>query len=661
MADVGYLSLVMALVVTLYGTLTSVLAQRWYRGDFVESARRALYAYTVLVTTSVISLEYLLLTDHFQVKYVAEHSERALPMVYKIAALWSAPSGSLLVWSFILGLYVTAAATYLHHHHLRLTAWLYAIFHSIAMIFVSLLLFVANPFTLLTTTPPDGNGLLPVFQNPWMIVHPLSLYLGYIGFTVPFAYTLSALLTEQVNTVWAYHVRRWTLIPWLFLSLGILTGAQWAYLEPSGKSFWAWGSVANITWLPWLTGTAFLHSILIQERRGVLRVWNVMLIFFTFWLAVLGLFLSRNGGIAPGYTVVLPQTNLPFWALWGALFVSLCGVLVWRWPTLRAEPLSIAPLSREGIFLVNNVLFTVPVFGTLASVLWSLGPKFAGNELALEVPLLNRVNGPLFIALLALMGIGLLLPWQRTSGRALWDQLIWPSLGSLAVSILLLLAGERRLWAILGWASVTLALIAIVQEYIRGLLGHRATGKSIRSSLTTLLRHHPRRYGGYLVHLGVVLVAISILGSTFYQATQQGTLRVGEALAIGEYRLVYQGLFERRESNHDQLVGRLSIFRGDAFVGVLEPAHYIYDKQPELPIPKAALYVTWREDLYVALTGWEQGGDLASIQARVYPLRAWLWLGSLLVMAGTLMAWWPAPQWTRIRIAAPASSLPRPR
>ncbi len=655
MADIGYIVLVMAFLINLYGMVAGVLAHRWRRADLVESARRGLYAYGLLLTIATFALWYLLLTDDFRVKYVAEHSERALPLLYKFSALWGGQEGSLLFWSFILGLYIMAAATWLREKHPELNAYVYAILHGVAFFFMVLLLFAANPFTLLPVTPADGSGLNPLLQNYWMVLHPVGLYLGYIGFTIPFAYAMATLITGHVGNAWVRTIRRWTLVPWMFLSLGILMGSQWAYMELGWGGYWAWDPVENASFMPWLTGTAFLHSIMIQERRGMLKVWNVILIFLTFWLTIFGTFLTRSGIIESVHAFALSNIGPMFFVFLAILLLGFLYLLFTRWPALRSENELDAMLSRESAFLLNNVIFSVIAFTTLFGTTWPIFSELlVGDKLVVSAPFFNRVNGPIFAVLLVLIGVGPLLPWRRATWAVLRHQLQWPLLGSLVTVVGLALVGERRPLPLLGWAIVALVTVSILQEYVRGVQARMAaTGERPWTALARLLRRNARRYGGYIVHLGVVLAAIGIIGNHFYQVENEGALRVGEALTIGPYRLVYQGLYERRQSNHTQIVSRLAVYRGDTFVGVLEPTRNLYDKRPEQPTTEVAVRVSPLEDLYVVLAGWEQGGEIASFKVYINPFMVWLWIGGFVMILGTLVAMWPPPRRVRVRATAP--------
>ncbi|NPA90506.1 MAG: heme lyase CcmF/NrfE family subunit [Chloroflexi bacterium] len=659
MADIGFLSLTMAFVVTFYGVVAGIWGYHRDRLDIIESSRRALFAFGILMTIGVVALWYLLLTDDFRVEYVAGHSERALPTLYKFAALWGGQAGSLLFWGWILGLYSMAAVAWLKERHPELNAYVYTVLHAIALFFTALLLFGDNPFRLLPFTPPDGNSLNPLLQNYWMVVHPIGLYLGYIGFTVPFAYAMAALITGNLGNAWVRTIRLWTLIPWVFLSLGILMGSQWAYMELGWGGYWAWDPVENASFLPWLTGTAFLHSIMIQERRGMLKVWNVVLIFLTFWLTILGTFITRSGVIESVHAFALSNIGPMFLAFLAILLLGFLFILFRRLPLLQGDNELDAMLSRESAFLFANVLFVSIAFTTLLGTMWPiLSELFTGDKLTVSAPFFNKVNGPIFAVLLFTIGVGPLLPWRRANWTTLRHQLQWPTLASILMILLLLVLGERRPWPLVGFGLVALVFVSIVQEYVRGVRARmRATGEKPWQALARLFRRNQRRYGGYIVHLGVVLMALGIIGNGFYQVDNQAALNPGESMTVGDYRLVYDGLFERRQSNHTEVYARIRAFKGDRELGVLEPKRNIYDKQPEQPTTEIALRPGLVEDLYIVLAGWENGGKPASFKAYVNPLMSWLWIGGFVVILGGLMAAWRRPRRLTARVKLPRKAV----
>jgi len=493
------------------------------------------------------------------------------------------------------------------------------------------------------------------------VVHPIGLYLGYIGFTIPFAYAMAALITGNLGNAWVRTIRKWTIVPWIFLSIGILMGSQWAYMELGWGGYWAWDPVENASFLPWLTGTAFLHSIMIQERRGMLKVWNVVLIFLTFWLTILGTFITRSGIIESVHAFAISNIGPMFF---GFLAVTLFGFLIilfTRLPLLRSENELDAMLSRESAFLLGNVLFVVIAFTTLLGTTWPiLSELFTGDKLAVSAPFFNKVNGPIFAVLLLLIGIGPLFPWRRANWTTLRRQLMWPTIGGILTAVVIVALGERRFYPTLGLAVTGLVATSILQEFIRGTRARmQATGEKPWLAFPRLVQRNQRRYGGYIVHLGVVLMSLGIIGNSFYQVENQAALQVGEKLNIGPYTLVYQGLFERRGSNYTAVVGRLSVFRDGEFLGVMEPTRNLYDKTPEQPTTEVAVRFNLKEDLYVVLAGWEQGGQIASFKVYINPLMSWLWIGGLVLVFGALIAIWPQPRRVRVRSSAPRGAVPQ--
>jgi len=466
---------------------------------------------------------------------------------------------------------------------------------------------------------------------------------------------MAALITGNLGNAWVHTIRRWTLVPWLFLSIGILMGSQWAYMELGWGGYWAWDPVENASLLPWLTGTAFLHSIMIQERRGMFKVWNVVLIFLTFWLTILGTFITRSGVIESVHAFSVSSLG-PM--LFGFVTLTLLGflyLLFERLPMLRSENHLDAMLSRESAFVLNNLVFTTIAFTTLLGTTWPiLSELFTGDKLAVSAPFFNKVNGPIFALLLLLVGIGPLLAWRRTDRKTLRHQFTWPAVGAILVVGVVVALGERRPLPTLAFATVGLVVTAITQEFVRGVLARmRGTGERPWTATIGLLRKNQRRYGGYIVHLGVVLMALGIIGNSFYQLDNQAAMRTGDQMQIGAYRLVYDGLFERRKSNHTEVYARIRAYRGDTLIGTLEPRRNIYDKNPEQPTTEVAVRMGLREDLYLVLAGWEANGEVTSIKAYVNPLMSWLWIGGLVLILGTLVGIWPRPRRVTVRARAP--------
>ncbi len=586
------------------------------------------------------------MTDKFQVVYVWNHSERNLPTFYKFSALWGGQAGSLLFWSLLLSGYSVLVAVMNRHRHWQLMPYVNAVMLGTSLFFLSLLVFAANPFRLASFVPADGQGLNPLLQNYWMVIHPVMLYLGYVGMAVPFAFAVAALLSKKLDSGWVRTVRRWTLIPWLFLSIGIIMGSQWAYLELGWGGYWAWDPVENVSFLPWLTATAFLHSIVIQEQRGILKIWNMVLIWLTYFLVILGTFTTRSGVLESVHSFA--RSNIgPFFL--GFMIVIVLGFL-WllfdRLPLLRDEQPIESYTSREAAFLANNWLFTGIAFATLWGTFFPMFSEIlTGERISVAAPFFNKVNGPLFLLLFLLMGIGPLLGWRRTSREAMRKQFVWPVVTGVVIGVAIWLF-TRTVYPALGLGVCAFATATIAQEYVRGMRARMtATDENFAVATLNLWRRNGRRYGGYLVHLGMVLIAIAVIGNEFFQQTTNVTLAAGESVELGRYELLYTGLETDRQTNLTEFGARLDIFREgrNESVGSMLPRRNIYDKTPEQPTSEVGLRMSLLEDVYVVLNGWENGGATATFSIFVNPLTVWMWIGGVVLAIGTLIAAWPHP------------------
>jgi cytochrome c-type biogenesis protein CcmF len=616
----------------------------------VQSSFNAVYAVAGVVTATSVLLWYALLADHFEVLYVWNHSERALPLFYKFAALWGGQAGSLLFWTLILSIYSSMVALFMRNKQQALMPFVNATLLGTSLFFLLLLIFAANPFEQATFVPDDGRGLNPLLQNYWMVIHPVMLYLGYVGLAVPFAFAVAALLSKRVGNEWVRLVRRWTLIPWMFLAAGILMGSQWAYMELGWGGYWAWDPVENASFLPWLTATAFLHSAIIQEQRSILKVWNVVLIWLTYFLVILGTFTTRSGIIESVHSFARSDVG-PFFL--GFLIIVLVGFL-WllfdRLPLLRDEQTIDSYASREAAFLANNWLFASIAFATLWGTFFPMFSEIiTGERISVAAPFFNKVNGPLFLMLLLLMGIGPLMGWRHTGIKAIQKQFVWP-LGLALVTAAVMAFVTPNVYPVVGLASCAFVLATIVQEYVRGVQARRTTtGEVAVLAMANLMRRNGRRYGGYIVHLGIVMIGVAVIGNTYYQSTTNVTLRQGEKVALAGYELVYSGLESQRESNRTEIIARLQVLRAGetAPLGSVMPKRNLYDKTPDMPTSEVGLRMTLVEDVYVVLNGWEENGATATFTIYVNPLTAWMWIGGLVLVLGTLIAIWPHPPQSR--------------
>jgi len=644
--NVGYLILITALVLAAFGIVTGMMGGWQRNARLIQSSYNSVWAVAGLVMIASLILWYALLADQFQVIYVWNSSERALPTFYKFAAMWGGQSGSLLFWTLLLSIYSIVAVYNFRLRQAASMSYVYAMLLMTSLFFLVLLVFAANPFRQATFVPEDGQGLNPLLQNYWMVIHPVMLYLGYVGMAVPFAFAMGALLSKRVDAEWARTVRRWTLIPWMFLAAGIIMGSQWAYMELGWGGYWAWDPVENASFLPWLTGTAFLHSIIIQEQRGILKIWNVVLIWLTYFLVILGTFTTRSGIIESVHSFARSEVGPYFLGFLLIIVFGFLWLLFNRLPLLRDDHPIDSYASREAAFLANNWLFVGIAFTTLWGTFFPMFSEILTNErIAVAAPFFNKVNGPLFLALFLLMGIGPLMAWRHTSAAALRRQFTWPLIVAVVVAVAMLLV-SRNIYPIIGMAICAFAATTIVQEYVRGILARRTHNQeAIPVAMGQLIRRNGRRYGGYIVHLGMVMIGVAIVGIEFFQQTTNITLPVGESATIGGYEIMYTGLESTRESNRSVIGARLMIFDAESGkqLGSIFPSRNIYDKAPDMPTSEVGLRMTMIEDVYVVLNGWNAESQAATFTIYINPLTLWLWLGGIVLVLGVLLAIWPHP------------------
>jgi cytochrome c-type biogenesis protein CcmF len=641
--DVGYLILVTALVISAFGIVAGFWGGKQRNTKLVASSFNAVYAVAILVIAAAALLWYGLLGDHFELTYVWNHSERALPTFYKFSALWGGQAGSLLFWCLLLSGYSAIVAVSNRNKLQVMMPYVNAVLLTTSLFFLTLLVFAANPFERVGFVPPDGQGLNPLLQNYWMVIHPVMLYLGYVGMVVPFAFAVGALMSRRLDNEWVRTVRRWTLIPWMFLSAGIIMGSQWAYMELGWGGYWAWDPVENASFLPWLTGTAFLHSIIIQEQRGILKVWNVILIWATYFLVILGTFFTRSGVLESVHSFARSDVG-PYFL--GFLIIVMFGFL-WllfdRLPLLRSEQQIESYTSREAAFLANNWIFAGIAFATLWGTVFPMFSEIlTGDRISVAAPFFNKVNGPLFLVLLLLMGVGPLLGWRHTSAAAFRKQFTWP-LAAAAVVAVVVFVIARSLYPIIGLAICAFVAATIVQEYVRGVNARRRTsGDNVFTAMGHLWSRNGRRYGGYIVHLGIVLIGVAVIGNEFYQQTQNVTLAPGETAQVAGYTLEFAGLESDRQPNLTEYGARVIVYDGgDKPIGTVIPKRNVYDKTPDMPTSEVGLRMSPIEDVYVVLNGWEEGGKTATFTIYINPLTTWMWVGGLVLVLGTLIAAWP--------------------
>ncbi len=647
MIDLGYLALLLALVISVYAALAAFLGKRFNYPQFLASARNGVYAVGGLLTVVALALIYALVTHDFQVEYVASYTSLDLPLFYALSAFWAGQAGSLLLWAWLLALF-SVIVVLQNRRDRGLLPYVISILMGIEIFFLVLMTMTTNPLHRLDFVPSDGQGMNPLLQNPGMIFHPPATYLGYVGFAVPFAFAMAALISGRLDEVWIHTTRRWTLLSWLFLSIGIGLGAQWAYVELGWGGYWAWDPVENASLLPWLTGTAFLHSAMIQERRGMLKVWNLALVALTFLLSIFGTFITRSGIVESVHSFGVSTLGPYFLAFLGLVTVAFLFLLFDRLPSLRSENTLDSLLSRESTFLLNNLILLGAAFAIFWGTIFPLvSEAVTGNKVTVGAPFYNQVNGPIFLTLVLLVGVCPLISWRRASKENLLRNFSYPLVVGLAFAGFLFLSGVREWYALLSFAVCAFVMVTILSEFYRGLRARRRLyGENYFLALINLLRRNRRRYGGYIVHLGVVLLTIGVVGSTLYKAEIEAHLDPGERVSLKGYSLEFQGLSQYATRNRMVLAANLELYQGDRLLGTMAPERAFYRNTPE-PTTEVDIRTTLKEDLYLILAGVSEDGS-ATFKVIINPLVAWIWVGGMVLIGGTVIAVWPDPREERL-------------
>ena len=679
--DLGYVALVLALLLAVYGIVVSIVGGLRRLPELVASGRNAIYAVGALVLLASLLLWRALLTNEFQIDYIAGHSERALPTLFKISAHWGGQAGSLLFWTLIACGFSVAATWFFRRQAPSLKPWVNAVLLINTTFFLIVVLVAANPFLRLWLTatgdlakavfqpvntqpfiPRDGQGLNPQLQSYWMVIHPVFLYLGFVGMTVPFAFAVAALVTGQLGNTWIKMIRKWTLVAWMFLGIGVLLGSQWAYIELGWGGYWAWDPVENASFLPWLTATAFIHSIMIQERRGMLKVWNMVLIWLTWELTLIGTFITRSGVIQSVHSFALSPVGPLFAAFIVLTMIGFVVLLAWRLPLLKSENQLDAVLSRETAFLTQNVLFLVVTFAILLGTIFPMISEWVtGDKISLNAPYYNRIAGPIMLALLLLMGAAPLLAWRRSAFTTLRKNFLAPILAAVISIPVLYLLGNRTMGGFVGVAALTFVFAGILQEYIRGVRARRqATGEGMGTALVNLVRRNGRRYGGYVVHIGVLLIALGIIGNTFYQQEGQANLAVGESVTVANYTLTYSKMDPSQGPNYTEFAAEMDLAKNGRPNGQIVATKKIYDKNAEQPMTEVGLRTGPIEDVYVVLAGFDNMGETAAFKVYINPLMSWMWIGGLVMILGVMISAWPrrSPATAEARVRVPGAAQP---
>jgi cytochrome c-type biogenesis protein CcmF len=642
-ATIGYSSLLLALALAGWGIAAPLLGARTGRQAFFASARGAILGQFGFVTLASLALIYALVTTDFSIKYVALNTTRATPISYRVTGLWGALEGSLLLWEWILIIFSGLLAWLYRDRHRELLPWVLLIFSGVSAFFLAVMAFASNPFEPVFPIPADGRGLNPLLEDANMLTHPPLLYTGFVGLTVPYAFAMAALITGKVDQAWIITTRRWTIAAWFFLTLGNLVGAWWSYHVLGWGGYWAWDPVENAAFMPWLPATAFLHSIQIQERRRMLKAWNLSLIIIAFSLTLFGTFLTRSGILSSIHAFSSGPVGMLFLGFLAVVVLGSFSLLAWRVDRLRGQPELDAVVSRESVFLLNNVVLVAALFTIfLGTIFPLLSEAVAGVKVSVGAPYFNRITTPLFLALVFLMGVGPLLAWRKASLDQLRRNFLGPSALALAVGLALFAWRVRDFWPLLAVTLSVFVALTILFDTAKAARARRAiAGERLPAALATLVRRNQRRYGGFIVHLGVVLIILGIAGSMGYSVEREATLQAGETLTIDRFRVRFEGLQTSEQPTHRRVEGRFRVWNDEHDLGVLAPALKYFPTQ-QSPIGRAVFRSTLTEDLYLILSGFSdvrQGQVM--LKALVRPLVAWIWLGGAVMTVGTLVALWP--------------------
>lgn len=639
MAQIGYYALVLALCMSLYGVGAYIFGLKQDRQDFISSAVGAVMGSALFATVATAVMVYLLMSSDFSVEYVAMYTSTDLPTFYKFSALWAGGNGSLLLWAWLLTMFT--AIVIRGKAYRELAPYVGAVMSAIAVFFLFLLCYNSNPFAVLPVTPPEGNGMNPMLQNPGMVIHPLTLFIGYVGFTVPFAFAIAALIKKKTDDMWIRATRHWTVISWLFLSLGNLFGAQWAYVELGWGGYWAWDPVENASLMPWLTGSAFLHSVMVQERKNMLKIWSVLLIIITFSLTLFGTFLVRSGIVSSVHAFGSSSIGTFFLAFMTLVITASLYLVADRLKMLKQSNEFEGIISKESSFLLNNLLLVGSAFtifwGTIFPVVSEL---FTGNKVTVGPPFFNAVIAPLGLAFVLLMGICPLIAWRRASLKNLISNFIVPIAVAIVAAGVLFATGVTKVYALIAYSISVFVVAATLQDILKGIwVRKKLTGESLFVSTFRLLTKNRRRYGGYIIHIGIVMMIVGITGSNVYNTELTKTVKPGEAIEFAGYKMTYNGLQENARKNTQIVFADTQLSKDGQFLRSLHVEKVFYPTS-EQPSTEPAIYSTWVEDFYVTLAGWEQDQS-ASFKINLNPLVKWLWVGGYVLILGTMFALWP--------------------
>ncbi len=652
MADMGYITLLLALVLASYSVMGSLVGASRGAPQLVRSALNATYLAPIALGLSTAGLVGAFVSKDFQVQYVAEHSNRAMDPQYIWVAFYAGNEGSILFIAFALAV-LAAVAVFFSPKALKPSLpYVNAVLMLVLVFFVAVMVFLANPFARLDFPPLDGRGINPLLTHPGMFIHPPMLMTGLISFTVPFAIAMGAMLSGRTGDEWVDAGRAWGILSWALLGIGLLLGAWWAYTILGWGGYWAWDPVENAGFMPWIVATAFIHSIMVQKRRGMFRMWNLALLIIAFGFAQFGMFINRGGPVPSVHSFGASTLGWIFLMFMGVTMLISFAIFFWRYNSLKSAQTLESALSREGAFLVNNLLFLGVAFVTLWGVVYPLiSELFQGETITVGQPFYNQVNGPIFLALIFLMGVAPFLPWRRASWKTVRQALLAPVAVAVLVVALLLALGVRNPFAVTAFGLCSFVTAGIVREWARGAISRHGRGESYPIAFARLIAGNRPRYGGYVVHLAVVLLALGVAGSSFYGIQRDVALSPGETAEVGEYSIKYIGSSAVDRVDRVEARTEVHVFRGDSFLGAYYPKRDFYPSF-NMASTQAAIRSTPVEDLYI-IPGELLDDGRALFRIFVNPLVMWMWVAGPLLILGVLVALWPQREPATLYARAP--------
>ncbi len=654
MADLGAVVVLAALIVAVFGVAASLIGHRRGIPALVISGRRAALSVGFLVVLATIALIVSFVTNDFSVRYVAERSSLETTLSLKIVAFYAGQAGSLLYWTMTLSIFTAVVVLQNRRRHPDLMPYVTAVLLGIQAYFLFLLGFVDGPFERLPYTPPNGLGMMPLLEDPGMIIHPPMLLAGYMSWAVPFAFGIAALASGRLDSEWIRTTRYYAIFAWLVLGAGNLLGSWWAYHVLGWGGYWGWDPVENAAILPWFIGTAYLHSVMITERRGMLKVWTMALLIITFHLSIYGTFVVRSGLITSVHSFALSSVGPYFLAFLAASLIGSLALFTRRLPAMRSDNEFEFTVSREGAFLLNNLILVAITFATFWGSIFPLVSELVrGVRITVAKPFFDQINGPMLLALIVLMGIGPLLPWRRASRQLLWKNFAPPVIATGVLALALFAIGVHEPLPLIAFASCGFVAFSVALEYYRGVVVRRRAGQTLPRSVVNMITVNRHRYGGYIVHIGIILIGIAVVGSNFYQLEKEVVLDPGQATRIGRYTITYNGLNETALPDRRIVSAHLSLTQDGRPIGEVEPGRSFRRNFERQPTSLLVIRSDLREDLYILLASWDADGK-ASFFIYVNPLVMWLWIGGVVLILGGLVTIWPERSLQPALATAPA-------